>query len=199
MPRELTPLPVSRRRAALVGLLATLVGLLALSPGSAQANSGPESADPSAGAVLSTAPAEVTLGFGGSIDEEQSHVAVLDDAGRTVSDGEPRRAGSTRLRLPLRIGAAGDYTVAYHVTFTDGTTDTGVHRFSVGTGVPPAPLGAAALRASTDAVAAHAHRIDPFSAALLFVDGVVLAVILALLWLRPRDGRAMSLRADPRT
>ncbi|SCG59016.1 copper resistance CopC family protein [Micromonospora halophytica] len=197
MRRESTP-SGGRRRAVVAGVVAVVAGLLALAPGAARADGALVSADPSAGAVLGTAPAEVTLDFGAAVEEAESHVAVLDAGSRTVADGDPVRSGSTRLRLPVDISATGDYTVAYHVTFTDGTTATGAHRFSVGTGVAPAPLDAAARRAGTDAVTAHAHRIDGFSATLLVVDGAVLAGALALLWLRPRDGRPMSLRAAPR-
>ncbi|RGC65441.1 hypothetical protein C5N14_28605 [Micromonospora sp. MW-13] len=199
MPRELSLPSGGRRRAAVAAVVAAVAGLLALTPGAARADGALVSADPPAGAVLTTAPAEVTLDFGAGIDEGQSHAAVLDAGSRAVTDAEPTLAGSTRLRLPVRIGAAGDYTIAYHVTFTDGTTATGAHRFSVGTGVAPAPLDDAARRASTDAVATHGHGIDGFSAFLLVIDGAVLAVALALLWLRPRGGRPMSLRVDPQT
>ncbi|WP_433341593.1 copper resistance CopC family protein [Micromonospora sp. CA-111912] len=199
MPRELSLSSGSRRRAAVVAVVAAVVGLLALTPGAARADGGLVSADPQAGAVLTTAPAEVTLDFDAGVDEGQSHVAVLDVASQTVTDGEPTRAGSTRLRLPVGIGAAGDYTIAYHVTFTDGSTATGAHRFSVGTGVAPALLDDAARQAGVDAVVEHGHGIDGLSAFLLVIDGAVLAVVLALLWLRPRGGRAVSLRIDPQT
>lgn len=178
-------------------MVAAVAGLLALTPGAARADGGLLSADPQAGAVLTAAPAEVTLSFGDGVDEGQSHVAVLDAAGGRLTDAAPTRAGSTRLRLPVALDAAGDYTVAYHVTFADGTTETGAYRFSVGTGVAPAPLDDAARRASTDVmVDAHGHGIDGFSAFLLFVDGVVVVVVIALLWLRPRGGRSMVPRFD---
>ncbi|MFI9639047.1 copper resistance protein CopC [Micromonospora sp. NPDC051925] len=197
MPRELSRPPGGRRRAAAVAVAVAVAGLLAFTPGAARADGGPVSADPPAGAALTAAPAEVTLGFGAGVDEAQSHVAVLDAGGGRLTDAEPVLVGATRLRLPLRVDAAGDYTVAYHVTFVDGTTSTGAYRFSVGTGIAPAPLDAAARRASTDVVVdAHGHGIDGFSAFLLFVDGVVLVVVLALLWLRPRGGRALALRID---
>ncbi|MGW1059060.1 copper resistance CopC family protein [Micromonospora rubida] len=199
MPRELSLPSGGRRRAAVAAVVVAVAGLLALTPGAARADGGLVSADPPAGAVLTAAPAEVNLDFDAGVDEGQSHVAVLDVESRTVTDGEPTRAGSTRLRLPVSIGAAGDYTIAYHVTFTDGSTATGAHRFSVGTGVAPAPLDDAARQAGVDAVAEHGHGIDGFSAFLLVVDGAVLAVVLALLWLRPRGGRAVSMRLDPRT
>ncbi|NBE79542.1 copper resistance CopC family protein [Micromonospora rubida] len=199
MPRELSLPSGGRRRAAVAAVVAAVAGLLALTPGAARADGGLVSAGPSAGAVLTAAPAEVTLDFDAGVDEGQSHVAVLDVESRTVTDGEPTKAGSTRLRLPVSIGAAGDYTIAYHVTFTDGSTATGAHRFSVGTGVAPAPLDDAARQAGEKVVVGHGHGIDGFSAFLLVIDGAVLAVALALLWLRPRGGRAASLRLDPQT
>ncbi|MER5705514.1 copper resistance protein CopC, partial [Micromonospora sp. NPDC002296] len=167
--------------------------------GARGAEGGRGPAPPPAGGVAAAAPAEVTLDFDAGVDAGESHVAVLDVESRTVTDGEPTKAGSTRLRLPVSIGAAGDYTIAYHVTFTDGSTATGAHRFSVGTGVAPAPLDDAARQAGVDVVVEHGHGIDGFSAFLLVIDGAVLAVALALLWLRPRGGRAASLRLDPRT
>ncbi|WP_328345513.1 copper resistance CopC family protein [Micromonospora sp. NBC_00421] len=197
MPRELSRPPGGRRRAAAVAVAVAVAGLLAFPSGAARADGGPVSTDPPAGAALTAAPAEVTLGFGAGVDEGQSHVAVLDAGGGRLTDAEPVRVGSTRLRLPMHVDAAGDYTVAYHVTFVDGTTSTGAYRFSVGTGVAPAPLDDAARRVSTEVVAdAHGHGVDGFSAFLLFVDGVVLVVVLALLWLRPRGGRALALRID---
>ena len=101
--------------------------------------------------------------------------------------------------MPVGAVSAGDYTVAYHVTFTDGTTTQGVHWFSVGVGESSGALAVAAPRGGMEmgTTHAHAHRIDGFSAFLLIVDGAVLTVVLALLWLRPRGGRAPS-RADRR-
>ncbi|NLU79165.1 copper resistance protein CopC [Micromonospora sp. HNM0581] len=198
MRRELIQVSGARWWAAGVAVLAAAVGLLTLGPGAARADLGPESTYPTSGAVLDVVPPVVTLTFALDVDEARSHVAVLDSTGRDAGDGEPKRAAPTVLRLPVGGHATGDYTVAYHVTFIDGTTDTGLHRFSVGTGVPPAPLDDATRRAGTDAVATHTHRIDTFSATLLVIDGAVLAAVLALLWLKPRDGRSASLRADPR-
>ncbi len=198
MRRELSTGPGARRLAAFAVAVTAVAGLLALAPDPARADAGLVSADPPAGAVLDAAPTEVTMTFDDSVDEELSHVAVLDTGRKLVARSEPARSGAARLRLPLRIEAAGDYTVAYHVTFADGTTTTGAYRFSVGTGLPPAPLDDAARQASRDAVAKHVHRIDGFSAFLLVVDGAVLAVVLALLWLRPRGRPSLSLRADPR-
>ncbi|KXK63422.1 hypothetical protein AWW66_03700 [Micromonospora rosaria] len=199
MVRELSPRPGGHRRTALAAAVAAGLVALVLTPGPARAQGDLVAADPPAGATLTAAPAEVALTFGAEVDETDSHVAVLDAAGARIVEEPARPSGGAGLRLPVRIDAAGDYTVAYHVTFVDGGTATGAHRFSVGTGRAPAPLDAAARQASTDAVRTHGHTVDGFSAFLLVVDGAVLVVVLALLWLRPRNGRRpMSLRAaDP--
>ena len=152
-------------------------------------------ADPPPDAVLQTAPAGVTLTFSAEVAPELSHLAVLDGRGSSVATDDYTRPAPNQLHLPVRIRADGDYTVAYHVTFPDGTSVTDLHRFSVGTGTVPAPLDAVARQVGTDAVTRHAHQIDGFSAALLIIDGLVLFGVLALLWLRPRDGRPMTLRS----
>lgn len=179
--------------------LATVVGFVVLTAGPAWANGGLELADPPPDAVLATAPDQVTMTFTADVQPELSHIEVFDDSGAEVSSGGYTQPEPKRMRLPLDVLAAGDYTIAYHVTFPDGTDLTDLHRFSVGTGTPPAPLDAATRQASTDAVSQHAHRIDGFSATLLVIDGLVLLVVLAMLWLRPRDGRPMTLRPDPST
>ena len=74
----------------------------------------------------------------------------------------------------------GDYTVAFHVVFRDGSETTGARSFSVGTGVAPRP-------AAVDAALGHQHDIDPLSAVLLTVDLAVVAGAGLLLLLRPRS------------
>ncbi|MFD0747048.1 hypothetical protein ACFQ1L_38450 [Phytohabitans flavus] len=44
--------------------------------------------------------------------------------------------------------------------------------------------------ATADAIDAHQHQIDALSAILLVADGVVVAVVIALLWLRRPPRRA---------
>jgi methionine-rich copper-binding protein CopC len=184
-----------RRAAAVVAVAVTIAGLVV--PGAAWARSAPVSADPPPGAALATAPVEVTLTFGSDVDAGSSHVAVLDAAGVDVATGDPRQPQPRQLRLPVRITASGDFTVAYHVTFTEGTEVTGFHRFSVGTGVAPPPLDETLREAAADTVEQHSHGIDGVSATMLIVDAAVLFGALALLWLRPRDGRTMSRRLPP--
>ncbi|MDG4774997.1 copper resistance CopC family protein [Solwaraspora sp. WMMD792] len=184
---------------AAVAGVAVVAAVLLATPGSARADDGRLLlADPPVDAALSVAPTGVTLSFTDTVQPELSHVEVFDGAGDEVTDGDYRQVAPDRVHQPVQIGADGDYTVAYHVTFPDGSDVTDVYRFSVGTGVPPAALDAATREARTDAVSEHAHEIDGFSATLLVIDGLVLFVVIALLWLRPRDGRPTSLRyRDP--
>ncbi len=178
-----------------VALVATFIFLIAGSPRAAWAEGELITATPAAGAALLTAPESVTLTFAKDLWLGQSHLAVLNQAGDNVAGAEPTEQEKRRLWVPVKIDSAGDYTVAYHASFADGTSITGAHRFSSGTGVAPATLDSQMSKAAAEAVTVHPHTIDGFSAVLLVVDGVVLLGAMMLLWLRPRHKRPMSLRA----
>ena len=178
-----------------VALGATFLVLLASAPAAARAEGELIAATPAGGAVLISAPESVALTFGEDLWPGQSHLAVLSQSGDNLAGGAPKEEGKRTLRVPVKAGAAGDYTVAYHASFADGTSVTGAYRFSWGTGTAPAMLDAQMSRAAEAAVAVHPHTIDGFSAVLLVVDGVVLLGVLLLLWLRPRHKRTSSLRA----
>lgn len=195
MPRELSSWSGVVRRAAVLAALLAVAGLGAPAPAAAGGSREPVAAAPAAGDVLAIAPGEVTLTFAADVQPELSHVAVLDGGGADVAAGDYRLPEPRRLSLPVRLTATGDYTVAYHVTFPDGTSATGAYRFSFGTGAAPAPLDESARQAATATVTEHAHTIDGLSAIILLIDAAVLCGVLALLWLRPRDGRPMTLRA----
>jgi methionine-rich copper-binding protein CopC len=132
------------------------------------------SASPADGAKIATAPAEVELAFNVPVDVGRSHVSVVDGAGAALNGGEPQLVGVDRLRQPIRP-ATGEVTVAYHVTFVDGSALTGTLLFRVGDGKP-----------SADRSAAHEHGIDPLSGVLLALDGLVFFGAIALLLRRPR-------------
>ncbi|MFY1636928.1 copper resistance CopC family protein [Solwaraspora sp. WMMB335] len=174
----------------------TVAGLLAATGGAAAAQDGPVAADPAENAVLGDPPAEVSLDFGRAIDVEYSHIEVFDSTYEAMGADEAEAAGNTGLRVGASIAAPGDYTVAYHVVLADGSEVSGAYRFSVGTGAAPQPLGNQDWQTSVIAVQQHQHGVDEFSAVLLLIDGAVLCAVLALLWLRPRNGQRMSLRFD---
>jgi methionine-rich copper-binding protein CopC len=145
-------------------------------------------------AALPTAPAAVELAFPSSVEVGRSHVAVLADGGSQAGAGPLVQLAPGTVRQPVAITGPGTFTAAYHVTFADGTEGSGFLRFSVGTGVPPPPLDAAAADRATDAAAAgHPHSVDPLSAGLLVLDGLVAVAVVALLLRRPHIDKRRSL------
>jgi methionine-rich copper-binding protein CopC len=140
---------------------------------------------PADGAALATAPSEVDLTFSAAPDATLSHAAASNGRGDMVASGRLSDAGRDRLRLPVTVTEPGDYLLAYHIEFADGGELTGMVRFSVGTGAPPAVADPLAARSVRDVAATHHHDIDPIGASLLVVDGLVLVVVCALLRRRP--------------
>jgi methionine-rich copper-binding protein CopC len=153
-------------RIVLVPFVAGLVLLLAPAPATAATVS-----DPADGAALAAAPRQVVLTFTRAPVAETSHVSVLSSDGRPVGgSARPVRAGLS-LTQPVGIVRAGDFTIVYSVEFADGGREQGTRRFSV--------------LAGTGGHAEHtAHGVDPVSAALLVVDGLVVLVVVFLLILR---------------
>ncbi|MEU1969438.1 copper resistance CopC family protein [Micromonospora sediminicola] len=150
-------------------------------------------ATPADGSALATAPGQVTLRLSSGADPVLSHVTVRDSTGATVNDGQAKTDGRSGLRQPVRPLGTGDYSVAFHITFTNGQDDIGVLRFSVGTGAAPRDDGEIP-EAITDP-GGHAHGVDPIGATLLVVDGLVLLAVIILL-LRPRRRAGTPTSAD---
>jgi methionine-rich copper-binding protein CopC len=137
--------------------------------------------DPVDGAVLSTPPAAIELRLTAEPDPVLSHVSVRDAAGTELNTGDLTAGPGGTLRQDVTAGGAGDYSVAFHIEFTDGSELTGAQFFSAGTGVPPR-AGAAERAAATAALPTHQHSVDALSAVLLVLDfAVVLAVVLLLM------------------
>ena len=175
---------------AMTALVAVAAMIDVLTPASATARWDADghrmvASDPAAGAALTTAPAAIELVFPAPVAVDLSHVSVQADGGASATTGPLGQPARGTVRQPVRIPGSGTFTVAYHVTFVDGTEDTGLVRFSVGTGVPPPPLHATAAERAVGE-AAHSHSIDPLSAVLLVVDGLVVVVVLTLLLRRGR-------------
>lgn len=175
-----------RRTLAIVTALASVGVALTVAAVTRQSDGTPArvlTVDPGDGAVLTAAPDAVTLRLSTGADSVLSHVTVRDSTGNPVNDGRVRADGRTGLRQSVRLAGPGDYSIAYHITFTNGQDATGILRFSVGTGVPPQGITDVPDPILDDAD--HAHGIDPLGATLLVVDGLALIAVLVLL-LRPR-------------
>jgi methionine-rich copper-binding protein CopC len=94
--------------------------------------------DPSRGATLKTAPAEVTIDFTEGVAPRFSGITVEDSAGQRVDRGDVHPEGKEGTRLGVGLGALkpGVYTVHWHaVSADDGHKTQGSFHFTVA----PAP------------------------------------------------------------
>jgi hypothetical protein len=135
-----------RLRTALPALLAVL--LVAVGPAPAQAHDELIGSDPRDGATLDEAPDGIVLTFSGDISDLGAQVALQDAAGRSLTDGTPRVAG-TEVEQDLPDLGAGDYTVLWRVTSADGHPISGELAFTV-TGDDPTSATSTAGGGSTD-------------------------------------------------
>jgi copper transport protein len=134
------------------------------------------STTPGDGAVVATAPRQVTIRFDDAV-RALGGTTVVDN-----SDKHPVTAGKTRahgraLTIPLRKLRDGDYTVGWRVLSDDGHTIEGVFAFAVGAG--RAPPGTALTTGGTNLT----HQVISrwlFFAGLLIAVGV--ALFLPLAW-----------------
>lgn len=171
-----------RRVLAAAGVLGLVLAVVPAAPAAASAV---VVTDPGDGAQLASAPQQVRLELSDTPDVADSHVSVLDGRGTILEAGELTAVAGSGLSENVHITGTGDFTIAYHVVFGDGSEATGYTRFSVGTNVPPAPMTATAADAARQASAGHEHGVDPLSGVLLLVDAVVLGAVLILLLRRP--------------
>ncbi|MEU9299116.1 copper resistance protein CopC [Streptomyces sp. NPDC048269] len=116
----------------LAALLATL--FTAASP--ATAHAALTASDPKDGAVVATAPAQVTLSFSEQVAMGDDSIRVLDPQGKRVDTGELRDmcSGNTvRYGTALHSGLPnGTYTVAWQAVSADSHPISGAFTFSVG-------------------------------------------------------------------
>lgn len=120
-------------------VLPAVVALLLLGPpASVRAHAELVSASPAAGAVLTTAPAEVTLVFDAELDPESSAFSVTAASGSLVGEGEVDLtvAGRNELSGSVTIVEPGRYTVAWNAASIDGHSEPGELAFEY---APPAP------------------------------------------------------------
>lgn len=134
------PSPI-RRPVAAAALLAALVslvfGLLLAGAGPASAHAALTGSDPQDGAVVDTAPKEVTLSFSEAIAVGDDSVRVLDPNGkRADTEAEPRdlsEGGTVRYGVALHSGLPdGTYTVAWQAISADSHPISGAFTFSIG-------------------------------------------------------------------
>ncbi|WLQ35002.1 copper resistance protein CopC [Streptomyces castrisilvae] len=131
----------ARRPLAAAGLLAALVGavfgLLLAVAGPASAHAALTGSDPQDGAVVATAPKEVTLTFSEQVALGADSIRILDPSGRRAdTQAAPRdlHSGSTvKYGVALSTGLPdGTYTVAWQAVSADSHPVSGAFTFSIG-------------------------------------------------------------------
>ncbi|MFG2338101.1 copper resistance CopC/CopD family protein [Streptomyces yangpuensis] len=130
--RALATAFMPRLALVLAALLATL--FTAASP--ATAHAALTASDPTDGAVVATAPAQVSLSFSEQVAMGDDSIRVLDPQGRRVDTGELRDmcSGNTvRYGTALHSGLPnGTYTVAWQAVSADSHPISGAFTFSIG-------------------------------------------------------------------
>ncbi|MGW1842788.1 copper resistance CopC/CopD family protein [Streptomyces sp. NPDC001966] len=133
--------PATRRPLAAAALLAALVGmvfaLLLGGAGPASAHAALTGSDPQDGAVVATAPKEVTLTFSEQVAVDEDSIRILDpDGKRADTAATPRDLGNgslTKYGVSLHTGLPdGTYTVAWQAVSADSHPVSGAFTFSVG-------------------------------------------------------------------
>ncbi|MFG2868119.1 copper resistance CopC/CopD family protein [Streptomyces sp. NPDC048338] len=124
---------------ALVRLLlvtAALLGTLLAGAAPASAHAALTGSDPQDGAVVATAPKDVTLTFSEQVAMSADSIRVLDPSSKRIDTGEIRDlcSGSVvKYGVGLRSGLPeGTYTVAWHAVSADSHPIAGAFTFSIG-------------------------------------------------------------------
>ncbi|MET9957922.1 copper resistance protein CopC [Streptomyces sp. NPDC006326] len=136
----LAPSPARVRAAALLPrltlVLAALLATLFTAAAPATAHAALTASDPQDGAVVATAPAQVTLSFSEQVAMGDDSIRVMDPQGKRVDTGELRDmcSGSTiRYGTALHSGLPdGTYTVAWQAVSADSHPVSGAFTFSIG-------------------------------------------------------------------
>ncbi|MFJ4843004.1 copper resistance CopC/CopD family protein [Streptomyces sp. NPDC088746] len=136
---RLGPSPIRRPLAAaalLAMLISLLLGLVLAGASPASAHAALTGSDPQDGAVVATAPQDVTLTFSEQIAMDDDSIRVLDPSGERVDEGAPRdltNGGAVRYAVQLHSGLPdGTYTVAWQAVSADSHPVSGAFTFSVG-------------------------------------------------------------------
>ncbi|MFF4099829.1 copper resistance CopC/CopD family protein [Streptomyces sp. NPDC001903] len=136
----IAPSPARVRATALlprlVLVLAALLAALFTAAGPASAHAALTASDPKDGAVVATAPAQVTLSFSEQVAMGDDSIRVMDPQGKRVDTGELRDmcSGTTiRYGTALHSGLPdGTYTVAWQAVSADSHPVSGAFTFSIG-------------------------------------------------------------------
>ncbi|MFI0242946.1 copper resistance CopC/CopD family protein [Streptomyces sp. NPDC016845] len=117
----------------LVLLFLAVTGALLAGAAPASAHAALTGSDPQQGAVVETAPKQVSLTFSEDVAMSGGSVRVLDPAGKRVDSGKAGHPGGTTYTVGLHAGLPdGTFTVAYQVVSADSHPVSGAFTFSIG-------------------------------------------------------------------
>ncbi|MEU2518793.1 copper resistance protein CopC [Streptomyces pseudogriseolus] len=124
---------IAPRVRTLVLLILAVAGALLAGAAPASAHAALTGSDPAQGAVVDTAPAQISLTFSEPIAVGDDSVRVLDPKGERVDKGDPANLSGTTYSVRLLTGLPdGTYTVAYQVVSADSHPVAGAYTFSIG-------------------------------------------------------------------
>ncbi|MEZ7155975.1 copper resistance protein CopC [Streptomyces sp. MAD19A] len=124
---------IAPRVRTMVLLFLVVAGALLAGAAPASAHAALTGSDPAQGAVVDTAPTQVSLTFSEPVAVGDDSVRVLDPKGERVDKGVPANPGGTTYGVRLVSGLPdGTYTVAYQVVSADSHPVAGAFTFSIG-------------------------------------------------------------------
>ncbi|MFE4262953.1 copper resistance CopC/CopD family protein [Streptomyces sp. NPDC056883] len=175
-------------------VLAALLAAFFAAAAPASAHAALTASDPTDGAVVATAPAQITLSFSEGVAMNGDSIRVLDPRGKRVDTGELRDlcSGSIiRYGTALRPGQPdGTYTVAWQAISADSHPISGAFTFSIG--APSETAVSLPSRAAGDGPVAVAYGIARYVAYAGFAVLVGAAAFILLCWRRGAAQRPMQ-------
>jgi methionine-rich copper-binding protein CopC len=161
---------LARLRALLLAVVAVLVVLAGAGPAAAHADF--VSSDPADGAILSTAPAQVTLTFSEDLLAGANTVSITDKTGAVLATESLEPQGPTIVAPWPAAASGGTYQVAYRVVSADGHPITGAVVITVGRSSPEPMPAAAETEPESGAIA---------NVVIVGIVVLVLALIVAVI------------------
>ncbi|MGX5769787.1 copper resistance CopC family protein [Microbacterium trichothecenolyticum] len=214
MPQGILNRPLRSVKAAVSTVIAVALSAIVLlsSAGPAAAHDSLISTSPEAGSTVSVVPQEISLTFSGEVLTLDSAVVIeviAPDGQTNVADGAPVVSGTTVTQAVLAEQGAGNYTVRWRVTSSDGHPISDEYHYTVDAVVvpdaTPSPTTSATQEpeptpSTTDTTGSGSHGEPSGGGALLsilavasgaiVVGGVLVVILMVARERRRRDKEA---------
>lgn len=182
---------IAPRVRTLVLLFLVVTGALLAGAAPASAHAALTDSDPARGAVVDTAPTQVSLTFSEQIAVGDDAVRVLDPKGKRVDKGAPANPSGTTYTVTLVGGLPdGTYTVAYQVVSADSHPVAGAFTFSIG--APSETSVSVSAQGSDDGVVGVLYGIGRYVSYAGFVVLAGGAAFVLACWGRGAGVRAVQ-------